>query len=156
MKGFKVHPLLAFMSIVLIILLFTYTAISKLIEQDKFVFQMGLSPFLPLRTFAPVLGWLLPLVELMIVWMLLLAGWRRLGLKLTLILLLVFELYIGVMLLTGVQLPCTCGGVLSIMGWRAHLAFNAFFMLLAFTALAYRPPEQTDINTSTIAYSTRE
>jgi hypothetical protein len=146
MKGFKMNPMLAFMSMVLIILLFTYTAISKLIEYDKFVFQMGLSPFLPLRTFAPVLGWLVPIVELMIVLALLSQGWRRAGLRATLVLLFIFELYIGVMLLKGGQLPCTCGGVLSIMGWQAHLVFNAFFMLLAFIGLAYRSPEQNGID----------
>jgi len=146
MKGFKINPIISFVGIVLIILLFTYTAVSKLIEYDKFVFQMGLSPFLPVRFFAPALGWLIPFFEIIIVIAVLSGRWRRVGLKATLALLLIFELYIGAMLLKGVQLPCTCGGVLSIMGWQSHLIFNAFFMLLALIGLAYRPMENARIN----------
>lgn len=148
--------MLAFLSVVLFIVLFTYTAISKLIEYDKFVFQMGLSPFLPVRTFALVLGWLVPVFELIIVMALLSNRWRRIGLKASLALLLIFELYIGAMLLTGGQLPCTCGGALSVMGWQTHLLFNAVFIILAFIGLRCRSISETGIPTSTIAYSTRE
>lgn len=146
MKSSRLGPIISFLSVILIILLFTYTAISKLIEYDKFVFQMGLSPFLPVRTFAPVLGWLVPIIEIIIVLALLSDRWRRVALKATLSLLLIFELYIGGMLLRGVQLPCTCGGVLSVMGWQTHLVFNAFFMLLAFIGLRCKPTGQTRID----------
>jgi putative oxidoreductase len=146
MRNFKINPILSFIGIVMIVLLFTYTAISKLIEYDKFVFQMALSPFRPVSTFAPVLGWLMPTLEIMIALALLSERWRKIGLKATFVLLLVFEIYIGAMLLTGVQLPCTCGGVLSIMGWQTHLIFNAFFMLLAFIGLGYRSTKKAGIN----------
>lgn len=146
MRNFKINTILSFSAIALIVLLFTYTAISKVIEYDKFVFQMGLSPFLLVRSFAPVLGWLVPVLEIFIVLALLSGRWKRSGLKATLVLLFIFELYIGVMLLIGVQLPCTCGGVLSVMGWQTHLIFNAFFMLLAFIGLCCKSTEQTGIN----------
>jgi putative oxidoreductase len=115
----------------LLIMLFTYTALSKLLEQDIFVFQMKLSPVKFMAQWATILGWLVPLVELFIVGLLLIRDFRTTGLYLSFFLLLAFEIYISAMLLSGLSLPCTCGGVISRLGWKGHLLFNAAFMLVA-------------------------
>lgn len=122
---------LGFTCSLLLIMLFTYTALSKLLEQDIFVFQMKLSPVKFMAQWAAVLGWLVPLVELFIVGLLLIKNFRTAGLYLSFLLLLAFEIYITSMLLSGLSLPCTCGGVISRLGWKGHLVFNAAFMLLA-------------------------
>jgi putative oxidoreductase len=115
----------------LLIMLFTYTALSKLLEQDIFVFQMKLSPVKFMAQWAAILGWLVPLAELFIVGLLLIKDFRTTGLYLSFFLLLAFEIYISAMLLSGLSLPCTCGGVISRLGWKGHLLFNAAFMLVA-------------------------
>lgn len=119
----------------LLVLLFSYTTVSKMLEYDKFLFQMKRSPFPMMDIWAAILVWLVPLAEAVLVVLLLLPRWRRLGLKASIVLLGLFEVYISLMLLSGKDLPCSCGGVVSEMSWVAHLFFNAAFMLLAWLAL---------------------
>ncbi|WP_316811443.1 MauE/DoxX family redox-associated membrane protein [Pedobacter heparinus] len=121
--------------IALLMILFGYTALTKVLEYDKFIFQMRLSPLVLMQTLAPVLAVLLPLVEAVIVLALCVSAWRRKGLWASLILLGVFEVYIGGMLLSGLKLGCTCGGVLSLLSWKHHLFFNASFMFIGGIAL---------------------
>lgn len=123
----------------LLIILFAYTATSKVIDYHKFVFQMRLAPVPLMKTLAPAIGWIMPLAE----WMLVIALGRGiifprrllLPLWMSLFLFLLFEVYISVMLLSGLRLPCTCGGVISEMSWSQHLIFNAVFLLLNGIAL---------------------
>ncbi|MDO3627561.1 MauE/DoxX family redox-associated membrane protein [Mucilaginibacter sp. BT774] len=123
----------------LLIILFAYTATSKFLDYYRFVFQMRLAPFPLIKMFAPAIGWIMPLLE----WMLVIALGigiiypRRLlrPLWMSLFLFLLFEVYISVMLLSGLRLPCTCGGVISEMSWSGHLIFNAVFLLLNGIAL---------------------
>lgn len=119
----------------LLVLLFSYTAFSKLLEQDKFIFQLNLSPFPLMPDFAVPLAWILPQLELVIVALLLYPAYHRIGLVASIALLLVFELYIAGMMLTGLKLPCSCGGIISQMSWGVHLVFNAFFILFAWLEL---------------------
>lgn len=121
----------------LLVMLFGYTALSKLNDYKIFVLQMSktLPPFL--KPFNSILGWLLPLVELIIVGLLLFDRWRQLGLYLSFFLLLIFEVFILGMLLSGLELGCSCGGVISKLSWKEHLLFNAFFMLIALFPFLY-------------------
>ncbi|GAA4317259.1 MauE/DoxX family redox-associated membrane protein [Compostibacter hankyongensis] len=118
-----------------LLLLFSYAALSKMLDYDKFVFQMQLSPWHMLKTYAPVLGWLVPITELGIVALLLIPRLRVTGLYASLCLMIIFEGYITTMLLSGLDLPCTCGGLISRMSWPQHLIFNAFFILISLTAI---------------------
>jgi putative oxidoreductase len=121
--------------IALIILLFSYTALSKILDQYRFVFQMRLSPFYLVRNFASVLGWLIPFLEIIIVIGILFSPTKKIALGISLGLLILFELYIGGMLLSGRKLPCACGGVIAFMSWQVHLLFNATFILINILAL---------------------
>jgi putative oxidoreductase len=124
---------------VLLILLFGYTAVSKILEYDKFVFQLKLVQMPAVALLAPLLGILIPVIELVIVWMLCKDNLRIKGLYASFLLLLVFEIYITTMLLTGEKLPCTCGGIISQMGWKTHLVFNAVFMIISILPTIYKP-----------------
>ncbi|MBB5644908.1 MauE/DoxX family redox-associated membrane protein [Pedobacter cryoconitis] len=124
---------------VLLILLFGYTAVSKILEYDKFVFQLKLVQMPAVALLAPLLGILIPAIELVIVWMLCKDNLRIKGLYASFLLLLVFEIYITTMLLTGEKLPCTCGGIISQMGWKTHLVFNAVFMITSILPTIYKP-----------------
>ena len=113
----------------LLVLLFAYTATSKFLDYDRFVFQMRLAPLSIMKSAAPILGWLMPAIEMLISIGLLINRLRLKALYAAVILLLVFECYITRMLLTGQHLPCTCGGIISSMSWKQHLLFNAVFIL---------------------------
>lgn len=133
--------------ILLIILLFSYTAMSKLLEHDKFVFQMRLSPMPLMSLSAPWLSWFVPLLEAAIVIGLLFPSWQVRALYITFLLMCLFEVYIGSMLLSGNHLPCTCGGIISKMSWRTHLLFNAVVIFLTFLAIRWRKHKPAVHNT---------
>ena len=44
---------------------------------------------------------------------------------------LTFTIYIAAMLLSGSDIPCSCGGVLEEMSWGTHIIFNCFFVALS-------------------------
>jgi putative oxidoreductase len=113
-----------------LVLLFAYTAVSKVLDYELFVFQMKLAPLPLMRTIAPVLGWFMPVLELGLCAGLMIRRFHLIALYSIVCLLLIFEAYIGGMLLSGQHLPCTCGGIISKMNWKEHLLFNAFVIVL--------------------------
>jgi putative oxidoreductase len=114
----------------LLILLFVYTTLSKLLDFQRFKSQMN-SQTLPLGM-STVLIWTLPGIELIIVAMLSIKKTLYAGLGLSFILMMLFTGYVG-LVLAGYysRVPCSCGGVLKGMGWQIHFLFNIFFMLLS-------------------------
>src|SRR5690606_41640149 len=128
-------------TIVLTILLFMYTAVSKLLEYDKFVFQMRRVPLHFIQSWAPFIGRAIPLVELVLVGLLFIVRTRYWGLICSLLLMVSFEIYILWMKIlemqTGIRLPCSCGGIISKMNWTEHLLFNAVFVFLLALSLYY-------------------
>lgn len=116
--------------IFLCVLLFVYTATDKLLNYDRFTFQMALVPSPLVQSLASVLGWVVPIAELLIVALLVIESTSRIGLWASLLLMAIFEGYIIWMKSTGLDLPCTCGGIVSSMGWTTHVVFNAVIILL--------------------------
>lgn len=112
------------------VLLFSYTAVSKFLDYHRFVFQMKLAPLPIMGTLGPILGVATPLLETVIVLLLLFKKTRALGVYCSFFLMLIFEAYVGSMLATGKNLPCTCGGIISTLSWKAHLFLNAGFILI--------------------------
>lgn len=112
----------------LFILLFTYAAVTKLIDYQKFTVQIGQSPLL--TDFAPILAWAVPGVELLIAGMLAVTRLRLMGLYAAFSLMVMFTAYIVAILQFSENIPCSCGGVLESMGWTEHLIFNIGFVLL--------------------------
>jgi uncharacterized membrane protein YphA (DoxX/SURF4 family) len=134
------NPIAVTIISILFILLFTYAAISKMLEFHKFAAQLRSSPLL--QPVSGILTWLIPSSELYAVILLLIPSWRRSGLLLAAIIMTAFTLYISVMLLFFDTLPCSCGGVFERMSWAQHLAFNIAFTALAFAGLIMQQPEQ--------------
>lgn len=118
----------------LLIFLFTYTGVNKLIVHEVFEAAILRSPIIRLQ--ATIISWLIPVIELLIVGMLLLQQYRRTGLLLSLILITIFTAYIGYMILFIPNLPCSCGGVLKELSWSNHLLFNSFFIFIILTSLS--------------------
>lgn len=128
---FDSYELLLLLSSALLILLWGYAAFSKFADYGRFVAQMQLAPVPLMKHLAPVLGIAVPVTELVLVGLLFSERFRKTGLWLSFLLLLSFTIYISLMLLSGLTLPCTCGGLISKLGWRQHLIFNAAFMLIS-------------------------
>lgn len=128
---FDFKELLLLLSASLLILLWGYAAFSKLADYHRFVAQMQLAPVPLMKHLAPVLGIFVPVTELALIGLLFSERFRKTGLWLSFLLLLSFTVYIAIMLLSGLRLPCTCGGLISKLGWRQHLIFNASFMLIS-------------------------
>ncbi len=121
--------------IFLFVLLFAYTSTSKFLDYQLFVFQMRLAPLPRMTILAPILGWVIPVTESLLVIGLLSTKYRIKSLYTSVVLLLLFEAYITAMLLTGHHLPCTCGGIISTLGWKTHLLFNAVYIALGLFAI---------------------
>ncbi|MGF7079729.1 MauE/DoxX family redox-associated membrane protein [Mucilaginibacter sp. UYCu711] len=152
MKNSTTYEKIIFTTLIisLLMLLFIYTSVSKFLDYDKFVFQMRLAPVPLMKILAPALGWLVPGIEMLIA-IGLAAGFfypnlRIMALYSSVILLIIFEIYIGTMLLSGSHLPCTCGGIISKMGWQQHLLFNAFFIITGIISIRFLPKKKLSIN----------
>jgi hypothetical protein len=136
MKNILTHFCITFL-----FLLFVYTSASKFLDYDKFVFQMHLAPVPLMKILAPLFGWLVPSVE-MIIAIGFAVGFFISSIKIkallaSVILLSAFQFYIVIMLLSGSQLPCTCGGIVSQMGWKQHLFFNGFLIVTGIFSIRY-------------------
>lgn len=122
-----------------LILLWTYAAASKFIDYDQSRREM-LNQIFP-RSVSEVLAWAVPSIELVVATLLLLPKTLKTGLYASVILLVIFTGYIGlIMVNTFGRIPCSCGGILEEMTWGQHLAFNLVLLLLTSTALALSKP----------------
>lgn len=113
----------------LLILLFSYTAVSKIIDLNGFAYDMHNQPF-P-RWFSSMLVYVLPVVELLIALMLFFQWTRRAGLWASAVLMGLFTLYTCLVLAkVFARVPCSCGGVIKHLNWQQHLLFNVFFLVM--------------------------
>ncbi|MCX2495208.1 hypothetical protein OQX63_17085 [Pedobacter sp. PF22-3] len=116
------------------ILLWVYTAGSKLTDFQSYKQEMSLQVFSP--DFAAVLVYAIPFFEILCAILLLIKKTNKLGLALSLLLMLVFTGYILLIILGYFpKTPCSCGGIIKAMGWKAHLIFNIFFISASILSL---------------------
>ncbi|MBB5440092.1 putative membrane protein YphA (DoxX/SURF4 family) [Pedobacter sp. AK017] len=116
-------------------LLFFYAAVTKLMHYEQSRYEMYKQLFA--RDIAEVLTWLLPVTELLLVLLLLIKSTRLKGLYATLIVLIVFTIYIAVAM-SGIfgKKPCACGGVIEWLNYWQHLGLNFFFIVVAALGIA--------------------
>jgi putative oxidoreductase len=114
----------------LLVLLFLYASISKLLGFSLFVDEMNNQPFPNWMT--PYLVVLIPGSEILAAAALLFDRTRMLGLYASFALLFVFTLYAALVLLNVFDyVPCSCGGMLKKLNWTQHLWFTSAFLLLS-------------------------
>lgn len=116
----------------ILIVLFVYVAVSKLLDHYYFQSVLGNSPLIGDAKI--IVSWLIPVIELVISALLLIPMYRSKGLLSATILLIVFTLYIAYLLIFVPELPCSCGGILNKLSWPAHLEVNGFLTFLSFSA----------------------
>jgi hypothetical protein len=121
------------LAVFLVIILFTYAALSKLLEYDKFTVQLSQSPLL--TAFAGTVAWTIPTLEIVLAAMISIPRWRLYGLYGSYTLMVIFTAYIIVITRFSEYVPCSCGGVLQKLGWTEHLIFNLFFVALCGIAI---------------------
>ncbi|MFZ6012965.1 MAG: MauE/DoxX family redox-associated membrane protein [Bacteroidota bacterium] len=121
----------------LYILLLVYAALTKLLDYQKFVIQLGQSPILTRH--AILLAWAVPFIELAISALLILPRTRLSGLYAAFSLMVMFTTYIILASRFSDYVPCSCGGVLEDMTWTQHLIFNGVFILLGLAAILLYP-----------------
>lgn len=116
------------------IILFTYAAVSKLLDFQNFRAQLGQSPLLTI--FADYIAYMVPSLELIIALFLMIPKYRISAIYASCFLMFLFTVYIVMILNFTSFVPCSCGGVLEKLGWEEHLIFNLVFVLLAIVAIA--------------------
>ncbi|ALR29270.1 hypothetical protein ATE47_01410 [Chryseobacterium sp. IHB B 17019] len=116
--------------VALLVLLWVYTAISKWGNHQAFYRQLSWNP--TTSGYQDILFYLLPGIELLAAFLLILKPIRVYGLWLSAGLMLVFTIYVFyVIFIDPTKATCTCGGVLSAMTWKEHLAFNISYLLIS-------------------------
>jgi hypothetical protein len=124
----------------LLILLFMYVAINKFIDHRHFVYTLSRSPLL--AEYRVWISWIIPFIEIIICLFLFIPEWRRTGLLLSALLMIVFTFYISYMLLFTPNLPCSCGGIIQQLSWKDHFVLNIFLILLAFAGFIFSKPQK--------------
>lgn len=115
------------------ILLFAYTALSKWMMFDIYLYDLKRSP--DLGAFAWPIAILVPGAEMLIVALLLFKRTQKLAFIGAFLLMVVFTLYVAYVLIFKTARPCTCGGIIRQLSWPNHFIFNMIFTILA--ALGY-------------------
>ncbi len=125
-----------------LLILFCYTAFSKLFSVARFEAVLKQSPLI--SSGAALLAWQVPLTELCIVLLLLSPHTRLAGLYGSLLLLCLFTIYLVYMVIFSQHLPCSCGGVISSMSWPVHIGFNGICIVA--NMIAIRNPGMVEKN----------
>ena len=128
-KAMKSNGIILIVS-TLLVLLFAYTAVSKLVDSETFRGQMLNQP-LP-ETISGQLVWAVPLAELVTAGLLIIKPFRLIGLCCALLLMTGFTLYVALVLFHAFErVPCSCGGIMGSLSWEGHLVVNTLFWLMA-------------------------
>ncbi|RXJ45687.1 MauE/DoxX family redox-associated membrane protein [Gelidibacter gilvus] len=128
----------------LFILLFVYAAVSKLLDFKTFETQIGQSSLL--SGFFDWVPWGVITSEIVAALLLAFTKTRLLGLYLSLTLMLLFTVYITMILYFSADIPCSCGGVLEALGWKGHLIFNGFFIVIALLGILIQRKQEYNFN----------
>jgi putative oxidoreductase len=130
----KLKPIAGEVLICLLILLFIYASLSKLLDFYEYRKQLYNQAF-P-AVLKPMLLWTIPVSELLLTALLIIQSTRTVALYGSLVLLALFTGYIGLVKLHMFhRVPCSCGGVLRSLNWTQHLFFNIAFIVINIAAI---------------------
>lgn len=119
---------------VLLIALWSYAAISKILEFTTFGSQLRRQP-LPVWSI-PWLQWGLPVIEMGIALLINFQRTRLTGFIISSGMMTLFTFYV-LFALTGAfgNIPCSCAGLISALRWKGHLVFNTMFTIISFAGI---------------------
>lgn len=126
----------------LFILLFIYTAASKIINWSDTVKAMHNQPLN--KSLADFLIYTLPVIEIIVIILMMINKTKLIGLYIFTGMMILFSGYVGLVLSNYYgRIPCSCGGLIKEMGWKSHLTMNLVFSLLGGIAIYLSRKEQT-------------
>ncbi|WP_127137034.1 MauE/DoxX family redox-associated membrane protein [Flagellimonas oceanensis] len=143
-----IYPKLITLFSLLLTILFVYTAVSKLMHLDIFEMRLERMPYI--SPYASLISWVVPFLELVIAGLLWFRRYQIIAFYASFILLGVFTIYIIIVLRYSESIPCSCGGVISALGWKDHILLNISFMFLALLGILWSKKQynmQTHQNT---------
>lgn len=120
---------------ILLGLLFMYAAMSKMLDFENFQVQLAQSPLL--SAYAGFVSYAVITIEILVSVALCLKSFRYVALFASLALMVAFTIYIYLILNYSEFIPCSCGGILEKLGWKEHLIFNIFFVVLTIVAIFF-------------------
>ncbi|MDF0716068.1 hypothetical protein PY092_07925 [Muricauda sp. 334s03] len=135
MSNKGIHTKLATLSSLLLTILFVYTAVSKLVHLDLFQWRLERMPYV--APYATLISWGVPFLELVITGLLWFRRYRTMAFYASFILLGLFTIYIIIVLRYSDSIPCSCGGVISALGWKDHILLNITFMVFALLGILW-------------------
>ncbi|WP_439490208.1 MauE/DoxX family redox-associated membrane protein [Algoriphagus sp.] len=121
---------------ILLILLWTYTGLDKIIhwETSRKAFHNQTFP----AELAEVLAYAVPTVELLIALLLLFSVSRWWGYLSSILLLTVFTTYVGLIWVGAFpRVPCNCAGILESLGWEVHFWLNNVMIVISIIGLYF-------------------
>lgn len=131
----------------LMVVLFLYAGVSKLMDIHFFEVQLIRSPWI--GNYNTILAWSLPIFEITISVLLLIGGrLRALALYAFGLSLVVFSTYISVVLISGQKAPCSCGGLIQKLTWPQHIILNVSFVVIAMIAIRLNTKTKKEIELS--------
>lgn len=148
MSNKGIYPKLVTLFSLLLTILFVYTAVSKLNQLDIFQLRLERMPYI--SSYASLISWGVPFLELVIAGLLWFPKYRAIALYTSFILLGLFTTYIIIVLKYSHFIPCSCGGVISSLGWGDHILLNISFMVLSLLGILWSKKQyyiQTNQNT---------
>lgn len=113
----------------LLVILWVYAAMSKLLDYQTFYIQLAKSPLI--SEFAAAVALTVPLAELTVAILLAIPKLKLWGLYASLFLLILFSAYLIALLNFSQYIPCACGGVFSDLSWEEHIIANLVLAALA-------------------------
>lgn len=144
MRKISIPTIVIHLTCALLVLLFTYAALSKLVDFQKFQVELGKSPLL--NAFSVWVAYGVPISELVLVTLLFFPRTQLVALYCSFSLMVLFTAYIIAILQFSDYVPCSCGGVLQNMTWTEHLWFNIFFIVLCAAAVLLYPNRIKDLS----------
>ncbi|WP_228779817.1 MauE/DoxX family redox-associated membrane protein [Aquiflexum lacus] len=127
----------------ILVVIWTYTGVEKLLDWKRSwnAFHNQTFP----KELADIISYAVPISEILLALLLAFALTRWWGLIGSLLLLTVFNTYVGLIWWGAFpRVPCNCAGFLESMGWAAHFWFNA--ALTVITVLVLWINKKTNIN----------
>jgi len=88
-----------------------------------------------LTVFPKSMAWIIPAGEIVIAGILLIPPLKLTGLYAAMGTMLLFTAYLVTLHVNNIYLPCSCGGFLETIPWKAHVILNAVLILLGISGI---------------------
>ena len=136
--------------VILFILLFLYTGITKVAGYSEYITEIRQSPFLKLVP--PFVAWVPPVLEITVALMLATARWRRRGLYLCCLLMTLFTIYLVGLSQFSDYIPCSCGGFIDTLPRGVHIILNCILLLLSILGIVLQKKQKALYKSSDMKY----